>query len=92
MATTVHPLQLPHTNYNTRALPRTMPQVREVLHFTTTEPRQVVQELEKPRHNRTLIRSGEARLFGWSRSTLYSGFNASPRSVVRRQTGFAAQI
>ena len=39
-----------------------------------------------------LIRSGEARLVGWSRSTLYSGFNILPHSVIRRQTGFAARI
>ena len=30
-----------------------------------------------------LIRSGEARLVGWSRSVLYSGFNILPRSVIR---------
>ena len=39
-----------------------------------------------------LIRSGEARLVGWSRQMLYSGFNILPRSVIRRQTGFAARI
>ena len=39
-----------------------------------------------------LILSGEARLFGWSRSMLYLGFNVLPRSVIRRQTGFAARI
>ena len=33
--------------------------------------------------NRTLIRSGEARLVGWSRQMLYSGFNILPRSVIR---------
>ena len=32
-------------------------------------------------HNNVLIRSGEARLVGWSRSMLYSGFNILPRSV-----------
>ena len=31
--------------------------------------------------NRVLIRSGEARLVGWSRQMLYSGFNNLPRSV-----------
>ena len=31
--------------------------------------------------NNALIRSGEARLVGWSRSMLYSGFNILPRSV-----------
>ena len=36
-----------------------------------------------PRDNRTLIRSGEARLVGWSRQMLYSGFNILPRSVIR---------
>ena len=30
-----------------------------------------------------LIRSGEARLVGWSRQMLYSGFNILPRSVIR---------
>ena len=39
-----------------------------------------------------LIRSGEAPAIGWSRNMLYSGFNTLPRSVVRRQTGFAARI
>ena len=33
--------------------------------------------------NNVLIPSGEARLVGWSRSMLYSGFNTLPRSVVR---------
>ena len=33
-------------------------------------------------HNNVLIRSGEARLVGWSRSMLYSGFNTLLRSVV----------
>ena len=31
--------------------------------------------------NRSLIRSGEAQLVGWSRQMLYSGFNILPRSV-----------
>ena len=31
--------------------------------------------------NNVLIRSGEARLVGWSRLMLYLGFNVSPRSV-----------
>ena len=39
-----------------------------------------------------LIRSGEAPGVGWSRNMLYSGFNTLHRSVVRRQTGFAARI
>ena len=34
-------------------------------------------------NNRTLIRSGEARLVGWSRQMLYSGFSILPRSVIR---------
>ena len=42
--------------------------------------------------NNVLIRSGGVRLVGWSRQMLYSGFNILPRSVVRRQTGFAARI
>ena len=39
-----------------------------------------------------LIRSGEAPGIGWSRNMLYSGFITLPRSVFRRQTGFAARI
>ena len=39
-----------------------------------------------------LIRSGEALGVGWSRNMLYSGFNTLHRSVIRRQTGFAARI
>ena len=39
-----------------------------------------------------LIRSGEALGVGWSRNMLYSGFNNLHRSVIRRQTGFAARI
>ena len=39
-----------------------------------------------------LIRSGEAPGVGWSRNMLYSGFNTLHRSVIRRQTGFAARI
>ena len=35
----------------------------------------------KTRDNNALIRSGEARLVGWSRNVLYSGFNILPRSV-----------
>ena len=42
--------------------------------------------------NNVLIRSGEALGIGWSRNMLYSGFNTLHRSVVRRQTGFAARI
>ena len=44
------------------------------------------------RHNNVLIRSGEALGVGWSRIMLYSGFNTLHRSVIRRQTGFAARI
>ena len=33
--------------------------------------------------NRTLIRSGEAPVVGWSRQMLYLGFNILPRSVIR---------
>ena len=43
-------------------------------------------------YNNVLIRSGEAPGIGLSRKLLYSGFNILPRSVVRRQTGFAARI
>ena len=39
-----------------------------------------------------LIRSGEAPAIGWSRDMLYSGFITLPRSVIRRQTLFAARI
>ena len=39
-----------------------------------------------------LIRSGEALATGWSRNMSYSGFIALHRSVIRRQTGFAARI
>ena len=46
----------------------------------------------KRQHNNVLIRSGEAPAIGWSRNMLYSGFNILHRSVVRRQTGFAARI
>ena len=42
--------------------------------------------------NNVLIRSGEAPGIGWSRNMLYSGFNILHRSVIRRQTGFAARI
>ena len=42
--------------------------------------------------NNVLIRSGEAPAIGWSRNMLYSGFNTLHRSVIRRQTGFAARI
>ena len=37
--------------------------------------------MDKSRDNRTLIRSGEARLVGRSRQMLYSGFNILLRSV-----------
>ena len=43
-------------------------------------------------YNNVLIRSGEAPAVGWSRNMLYSGFYTLPRSVIRRQTGFAARI
>ena len=43
-------------------------------------PRKPLAPNRKTRDNRTLIRSGEARLVGWSRSMLYSGFNVLPRS------------
>ena len=39
-----------------------------------------------------LIRSGEAPGVGWSRNMLYSGFKTLPRSVIRRQTDFAARL
>ena len=39
--------------------------------------------METSRDNRTLIRSGEARLVGWSRQMLYSGFITLPRSGCR---------
>ena len=39
-----------------------------------------------------LIRSGEALGVSWSRNMLYSGFYILPRSVFRRQNGFAARI
>ena len=39
--------------------------------------------MRNSRHNNALIPFGEARLIGWSRSMLYSGFNTLPRSVVR---------
>ena len=39
-----------------------------------------------------LIRIGEALAIGWSRNMLYLGFSTLPRSVFRRQTGFAARI
>ena len=42
--------------------------------------------------NNVLIRSREALGVGWSRNMLYSGFIILPRSVIRRQTGFAARI
>jgi len=39
-----------------------------------------------------LIRSGEALAIDWSRNMLHSGFNTLHRSVIRRQTLFAARI
>ena len=39
-----------------------------------------------------MIRSGGAPGIGWSRNMLYSGLITLHRSVVRRQTGFAARI
>ena len=47
---------------------------------------------DKTADNNVLIRSGEAPAIGWSRNMLYSGLNILHRSVVRRQTGFAARI
>ena len=47
---------------------------------------------QQTRDNNVLIRSGEAPGVGWSRNMLYSGFDILPRSVIRRQTGFAARI
>ena len=44
------------------------------------------------RHNNVLIRSGEAAGIGWSRNMLYSGLITLLRSVIRRQTVFAARI
>ena len=43
-------------------------------------------------YNNVLIRSGEAPAIGWSRNMLYLRFNTLHRSVIRRQTGFAARI
>ena len=48
--------------------------------------------IRQPVDNNVLVRIGEAPEIGWSRNMLYSGFNILPRSVVRRQTGFAARI
>ena len=39
-----------------------------------------------------MIRSGEAPAIGWSRNMLHSGFRTLHRSVIRRQTPFAARI
>ena len=39
-----------------------------------------------------MIRSGEAPAIGWSRNMLHSGFKTLHRSVLRRQTPFAARI
>ena len=50
------------------------------------------QGVETSLDNNVLIRSGEARLVGCSWIMLYSGFNNLHRSVIRRQTGFAARI
>ena len=36
-----------------------------------------------------MIRSGEARLVGWSRHMLYSGFNFLPRSICRSANSIA---
>ena len=52
----------------------------------------ILASIQQSRDNNVLIRSGEARLVGWSRIMLYLGFNTLHRSVVRRQTGFAARI
>ena len=48
-------------------------------------------QIENTRHNNVLIRSGEARLVGWSRNMLCSGFITLHHSVIRRQIGFAAR-
>ena len=37
---------------------------------------------QSPQNNNVVIRIGEARLVGWSRHMLYSGFNILPRSVI----------
>jgi len=42
--------------------------------------------------NNVLIRSREARLVGWARSMLYSGFITLPPSVVRWLTEFATDV
>ena len=41
----------------------------------------IVRILASRPDNNVLIRSGEARVVGWSRKMLYSGFNILPRSV-----------
>ena len=47
-------------------------------------PSHALQEIRQTAlYNNVLIRSGEARLVGWSRQMLYSGFNTLPRSVIR---------
>ena len=46
-------------------------------------PRSLSISFSPPLDNRTLIRSGEAPVVGWSRQMLYSGFNILPRSVIR---------
>ena len=42
---------------------------------------QILRQMVTSRDNNVLIRSGEARLVGWSRQMLYSGFITLPRSV-----------
>ena len=56
-----------------------------------TKPKEWTQ-VRPPLNNNVLIRSGKAPGVGWSRDMLCSGFNILHRSVVRRQTGFAARI
>ena len=59
--------------------------------FHTRQKMNYMSTLTSP-YNNVLIRSGEALGIGWSRNMLYSGLNNLHRSVIRRQTGFAARI
>ena len=52
-------------------------------YLTRGRPEINVLWLEIRPDNNVLIRSGEARLVGWSRSVLYSGLDILPRSVTR---------
>ena len=65
-------------------------------HFNTCHPNLHPtlrgRERQRSLDNNVLIRSGDAPAISWSRNMLYSGFNNLPRSVVRRQTRFAARI